>query len=538
MSKLFQNNNSISYNEIDDYNGIGLYMNEQNRISNALNVIIFLFLFILGLICNLLALIVILFSNLKACHLTLSEFKTVSDSFKKEMIVKKIPKISSRKYLIALTLTNILLILGHFYKNTLNNIIYLFDIKVQVSDSLELSNENSFLIKINLVDTSLFMCKITMYIKNVSRLLGALIVAAFSIKRLISVYHPIKIIHYRYIFKYIFYFNIFISLTISIYLNNTHDLVSVNSVSYYQINNRTFARSRFHLHSLTPTYTSHTCHLSDRKHENLALYYFLFFLLILISYLVVLICTILIIKKLLQINNKENKYIYYSNKKVVYLKKASENDVIINKRKDKLNEKGKTNKNSFKIEKNSNSNNYNNNSNNSNHSAVKEISSFIGNSKSNKQELKLSKAESSQTDSISKRVKSKGLESISDTVQSINFRVSNVRFSKRIRSTQKFGSKNLNLIIPLFFLIFNLPILIMVLSYFNKNDQYKIATGENISKNKLDNILKMHSLITLLEVFYISNSCLTTFFLLLFGRLFRLYLKIFIIFILKKINFY
>ena len=96
-------------------------------------------------------------------------------------------KLASSNFLISLTLANIIYLCLFCYTSTLNRTIFY----------LNLNGQTNILNSINLIDKNYQVCKILGLIKNICLTLNVSILILFSLERLLAVYFPVKMLHYR-----------------------------------------------------------------------------------------------------------------------------------------------------------------------------------------------------------------------------------------------------------------------------------------------------------------------------------------------------
>jgi hypothetical protein len=176
----------------------------------------------------------------------------------------KLPRINSINSLVMLTLTNVCLILVHFYSSTLSRIIYHFDL------------QNTILFKIHLYDSNVLICKLIAYFKLSSRLFNLALIIYFSFERTLATYIPIQ--SYKrekfFIKKCFFYVLCSISVILPIYNLFFYEIIQ-SSQSENLFNLAFFNSSKyFTLRSLTPIFKNEFCSIKCR-HEG---FYFKFHL--------------------------------------------------------------------------------------------------------------------------------------------------------------------------------------------------------------------------------------------------------------------
>ena len=109
-----------------------VYIEDKFSVANAITAISSSALTLFGLLGNSISLIVVIHSirPFSSSSTSRSANSKLTSSF-----YNRAPRINCKKYLIAFLLTNILFLLVQFYSNTLNRLIYLFGVRINLVDS-------------------------------------------------------------------------------------------------------------------------------------------------------------------------------------------------------------------------------------------------------------------------------------------------------------------------------------------------------------------------------------------------------------------
>lgn len=435
-----------------------------------------------------------------------------------------LPKISSKRFLALFILTNIVYLIVHFYSYTLNRLIYLFNIDL---------NANSWyvtlLMQVNLIDTSLSVCKLVYYIKNVCRLLNSVVTAAFSIERFAAVYFPLKLIHlklkYSYRLNWLYVLSIFFSLIFPLFLVDSYDLNPIEEFQPSLSNNksdRLILKSKFFIGSIAPTYMEHVCHLSKdhykRKYYKL---HSIFVGILLLFYITVSLTIILIVIKLRKSSQAEK----CCNFKIKFVSSIRSNPENENARKEfnkKLNQVEFDQSLTLTSSSCTTQANYNSNKD-------ELVSSrLLGANKSSKNKNTNTNAESNL---YANEMLANGysmLKISSSLKSSPSIYVLNRGFKSKIRNRKSLNNILL-LSISIMFLFTNFPYYVTAVMYFLKKEQLKnsfktIYSNDN-NTSSLDYILKFNSFFILFDLFQPLNHSISSLLLFITGKLFRMYFK-------------
>lgn len=234
---------------------------------NAINLFTTLFLTVFGILGNLFACVVLLFSK------------------------QKLPRIIGVNYLVMLTLINTWFLLVQFYIGTYNRLIYFFDIDYQKS--------------LQFLDSSLVCCKLLPYLRYVTRLMNTMFTLCFSLERLLAVYCPLKMRARETYCSMFFKFSTIVSVIIPSYLIFLTDLVP-NSEMASSIYQSYGLKKSFNFNSLTPMFGNYTCSISKNNLSLMLKFHFVMFLIILLSYVVISVSIFAIVLQL----KKNNTFIF------------------------------------------------------------------------------------------------------------------------------------------------------------------------------------------------------------------------------------
>lgn len=251
ISKFISSKNDHEFQKID------LSIEKNNYISMCISIVLVIF----GCFGNILSFIIFVYSN------------------------KKLPKITSSKFLILLTIVNTIYLLVHFYIETVNQIIYIFDLK----------NEENIFVKIYHFDTNSYVCKLFSYLKYCGRYLNVMLTLSFSLERTFAIYYPFQMRIRNIKNTPIFKGSIILSFILPVYLLKLIDVFpTIDS------NNSTLANftPNFNLRSLRPTFQEYFCTVAEKDVKLLFKLHAATFLFILLAYILVSLSILAIIVKL------------------------------------------------------------------------------------------------------------------------------------------------------------------------------------------------------------------------------------------------
>ena len=211
-----------------------------------------LFLFIFGLIGNILSISILVYSK------------------------DKLPKIIGCKYLIILTISNTVYLLATFYTGTYIRLIYI----------LELDHKWTF----EYFDSNIVMCKSLPYLRYSTRLLSTMITMCFSLERFLSIYYPVKMKTLNIRCSHFFNFAILISFLLPAYLPFFFEVQA--KIGPYNI------YKDFNFLSLRPSIGQFQCTFKNRLVGRLTKLNFGLYLIVLLSYILVLLAILAINLKL------------------------------------------------------------------------------------------------------------------------------------------------------------------------------------------------------------------------------------------------
>ena len=220
-----------------------------------------LFLFIFGLIGNILSLLILVYSR------------------------GKIPRIIGCKYLIILTISNTVYLLATFYSGTYIRLIYVF----------KLDHKWTF----QYFDSNIFMCKSLPYLRYTTRLLSTMITMCFSLERFLSLYYPVKMKTLNIRCSHFFNFAILISLLLPTYMLYFFEIQAKVEV----VNNRHNMSKDFNFFSLQPSIGQFQCTVKKGLIGRLTKFNFGLNLIVLLSYILVLLAILAINLKLKRTNS-------------------------------------------------------------------------------------------------------------------------------------------------------------------------------------------------------------------------------------------
>jgi hypothetical protein len=222
MSKM---NNSIKYGNKS------LWEVEHLDQSNIVSMYSSTFLCVVGLFGNMLSMIVLIHAR------------------------KRTPKFNSANSLLIFTFTNLLQLILHFYMNTLNRLIYNFDL------------EDTFLLSFSQFDSNWLICKLCSYLKFAVRFLNLSVMFYFCTKRLSLIYSLFEAFKLK-TKNYLFNLLIVISFILPLYLVVFCDTIAVSND--YMLPRRLNATSspKFSLNTLTPILKNTYCSIR-RQNESL-----------------------------------------------------------------------------------------------------------------------------------------------------------------------------------------------------------------------------------------------------------------------------
>jgi hypothetical protein len=206
----------------------------------------------------------------------------------------KLPKLSGSSYMIALTLSNTIYLLAHFYVSVVNQLV----LEAGVQD-----NPLHFLSKLSAFDTNVHVCRFVGFCKHILLLFNTLIVLAFSVKRFIAVYFPLRVLTFKLPGFFVLQLLLFVSFLSSIYIpvftglqpaitglpKNVHLRAEIIRLNF---------TANFNKLALRPTYNDQFCGFSDEYIQTLLRFHAINMLVLIISYLVISVSIILIVVKL------------------------------------------------------------------------------------------------------------------------------------------------------------------------------------------------------------------------------------------------
>ena len=216
-----------------------------------------LFLFVFGLLGNILSLSILAYSK------------------------DKLPRIIGCKYLIILTISNTVYLLATFYTGTYLRLVYIF----------KLDHKWTF----QYFDSNIFMCKSLPYLRYTTRLLSTMIKMCFSLERFLSIYYPVKMKTLNIRCSHFFNFAILISFLLPAYL--PYFLEVQAKIGPYNI------YKDFNFLSLRPYIGQFQCTVKNGLIGRLAKLNFGLNLIILFSYILVLLAIFAINLKLKRTNS-------------------------------------------------------------------------------------------------------------------------------------------------------------------------------------------------------------------------------------------
>lgn len=234
-----------------------------NRL-DVFNMCASLFLTVLGLIANVIALVVLVSAR------------------------NKLPRLVGLNNLAFLTLVNTSFLLIQFYMYTYTRIIYHFNIDYNKS--------------LQFFDSSQLVCKLLMYLRYTARLLNVIFTVCFSVERLIAVYCPLRIRSLDQKCAKFFQLGVLVAVLAPSY--SLYFIELVPSDASRQVHDRFNVTKAFSFNSIAPVIGKHTCAAGNFK-LSLTLHC-LMFLFILVSFLVVSFCITAIIIKL----NKNKRFVF------------------------------------------------------------------------------------------------------------------------------------------------------------------------------------------------------------------------------------
>ena len=232
---------------------------------NLWNMIVGLFLVVFGILSNIVSLLVLVYPD------------------------KKSPKITGSKYLVFLTVINIFYLLIHFYIDSINRVIYNFD----------LYKSDNFLTQIYLFDTNANVCKLFSYFKYVCRISNANLTISYSLERVYAIYYPFRMRLRKIDNGFFVFVSILTGFIFSSYLLYFVDTVPIEK-SKNDFNSNSNFSSNFNLMSLRPTFEHYFCSVKEENFKILFKFHGIIYGLILISYLAISFSIIAIILKIKQ----------------------------------------------------------------------------------------------------------------------------------------------------------------------------------------------------------------------------------------------
>lgn len=218
-----------------------------DRLENCsiLNMYSNLTLIILGLVANLIALPILIYSK----HRT--------------------PRIVGVNYLILLTISNTSYLVIDFYINTYNRLIYYFDLDYEKSWQL--------------FDSCTFFCKLLPYLRYSTRLVNVMLTVGFSLERFIAVFWPLQMRALKWKFCVFLKSSIAISFILPIYLPFLVELVPNSELNI--LKDKYNLTTSFNLYSWMPFLGNSTCAPKKAYYPLLLKFHFFLFVVTLFSYL-------------------------------------------------------------------------------------------------------------------------------------------------------------------------------------------------------------------------------------------------------------
>jgi hypothetical protein len=205
----------------------------------------------------------------------------------------KLPKVNGSSYLIALTVSNTLYLLFHSYMAVLNQLIL----------ELNLQGTDHFLTKISAFDTNVHVCRFVGFFKHLLLLLNTFIVLAFSVKRFIAIYFPLRMLDYKFTnffgIQMLALFSFVCSLYIPIYTElvpTTLGLPKNKHISDEVV--KLNITPNFNSLALRSTYNEKFCSFSDKHIHNLLKFHSINMIVLILSYLLISASIILIVVKM------------------------------------------------------------------------------------------------------------------------------------------------------------------------------------------------------------------------------------------------
>lgn len=220
--------------------------NENLENFNTINMTATSVITVFGLIFNILALIVLIYSR------------------------NKLPHIASLNNLIIITVTNTAYLGLHFYIRTYKRIIFHF--QIEYSDSLQL------------IDSNLALCKMLPYFRNVTLLLNATLIGSFSLERIVVVFRPLLMLSLTKKRSKLYKIAIAISFLLpcnSLFSNEIVQNTDGSNWAYTQFN----LTRIFNLRSLTPSLTDFICSANKNDSKFILVYQTLILLVAFLSYI-------------------------------------------------------------------------------------------------------------------------------------------------------------------------------------------------------------------------------------------------------------
>ncbi len=205
----------------------------------------------------------------------------------------KIPKVNGSSYLIALTVSNTLYLLLHSYMAVLNQLIL----------ELNLQGTDHFLARISAFDTNVHLCRLVGFFKHYFLLLNTFIVLAFSVKRFVAIYFPLRILNYKstnfFVLQILAIFSLICSLYIPIYTELVPTKIGLpkNKLISEEIIKLNLTANFNHL-ALRSTYHEKFCSFSDKYIHVLLTFHSLNMIVLILSYLFISVSIILIVVKM------------------------------------------------------------------------------------------------------------------------------------------------------------------------------------------------------------------------------------------------
>lgn len=214
---------------------------------NVINMYTTMFISLVGLVGNLFALVVLVYSR------------------------HKLPRIIGKNYLILLTLTNTIFLLIQFYVTTYNRMIYHF----RLSRTFQL------------LDSNLVVCKLLPYLRYAFRLMNTMLTVCISVERLLAVFRPLQVRSLDVKCAYLFRLAILVSFVLPAYLLFLTELVPNTELDYNNIYTKMGIKKSFNFNSLTPLIGEHTCSIAKKNFALMLTFHILLFSLIFLCYLVI-----------------------------------------------------------------------------------------------------------------------------------------------------------------------------------------------------------------------------------------------------------